>query len=48
MLNEPYLTISRQFLITNKSNYIKIINYLDLQFNIAINDFNIDSKNLKL
>jgi hypothetical protein len=37
--NDPYLTLSRQFLITNKSNPNLIYNYLMDQLEIASNDF---------
>jgi hypothetical protein len=41
-LNDPFLTLSRQFLISNQSNYVTIINYLNSQLQIALRDFGID------
>jgi hypothetical protein len=37
--NEPYLTLSRQFLLTNNSNPILVYEYLIKQFKIAQDDF---------
>jgi hypothetical protein len=39
--NEPYLTLSKQFLITNRSDPILIYNFLLNQFDIINHDFDI-------
>jgi hypothetical protein len=43
--NEPYLTLSRQFLISNQSNPILITNSLINQFCIAKEDFDFQTNN---
>lgn len=43
--NEPYLTFSRQFLISNQSNPILITNFLINQFCIAKEDFDFQTNN---
>jgi hypothetical protein len=40
--NDPYLTLSRQFLISNESNSVLIYNYLFQQMEIAVNSFNFE------
>lgn len=42
---DPYLTLSRQFLLSNQSNYSIIHDYLWSQFEIALRDFGIDEIN---
>lgn len=42
-ISEPYLTLSRQILITNQSNYTLIHNYLLNQIQIGFNSFRIDN-----
>jgi hypothetical protein len=41
--NQPYLNLSRQFLLTNGSNPILIHDYLLTQFKIAQDDFEFDN-----
>jgi hypothetical protein len=41
-VTDPYLTLSRQILISKQSNPILIYNYLDERLNIAFSDFGID------
>jgi len=43
--NEPYLTLSRQFLVSDKSNPVLIANYLISQFCIAKEDFDFQTNN---
>lgn len=45
-LNDPFITLSKQFLISNQSNYVTIIDYLNSQLTIALSDFGIDAENL--
>lgn len=40
--DEPYLTLSRQFLISKKSNHALIQRYLSNKFNQALDDFEFD------
>ena len=47
-LNDPFITLSKQFLISNESNYLIIINYLNNQLSIALQDFGIEIENLDL
>jgi hypothetical protein len=41
-LNDPYVNLSRQFLVTKKSNYNLIHNFLVTQLETFKSDFNID------
>jgi hypothetical protein len=41
-LNDPYLNLSRQFLVTSKSNYNLINDFLLDQLETARNDFNFE------
>ena len=44
--NDPYVNLSRQFLITNESNYNLIYDYLFNQSETFFNDFEIDEDNI--
>lgn len=41
-IGDPYLTLSKQFLVTNQSNYVLIHDFLSKNLNIAIEDFNMN------
>lgn len=41
-LNDPYLNLSKRFLVTNKSDYNLIYSYLENQLAIFLEDFDID------
>jgi hypothetical protein len=41
-INDPYINLSRQFLVTNNSNYNLIYEFMLTQFETFLNDFNID------
>ena len=44
-LNDPYLNLSRQFLVNNQSNHKLIHNFLYIQIDTFKNDFYIDDIN---
>jgi hypothetical protein len=46
--NEPYLTLSRQFLISNESNHTLIHKFMGTKFNQAENDYEFDVDNFFL